>query len=47
MNYPDYEIVQECLLQIENQLNWGVSESWHNNVYIELSEKIQDKTHIL
>jgi hypothetical protein len=45
--YPEYKIVKECLLLIEKQLNWGDSTLWHNDVFIELSEKIQEKTKVI
>ena len=45
--YPEYKLVQECLHCIEEKLNWGPSGSWHNDVFIELSERIQQTTHVL
>ncbi|NER13589.1 hypothetical protein GWK08_09085 [Leptobacterium flavescens] len=45
--YPEYRSVQKCLLQIEEKLNWGPSSQWHNDVFIELSERIQEETHVL
>jgi len=45
--YSDYKLVQQCLQQIEEYLNWGPSSSWHNHVFSELSEKIQEKTQVL
>ncbi len=45
--YKDYKLVQVCLKHIEKRLNWGVSSSWHNDVFLELSEKIQQETKIL
>jgi hypothetical protein len=45
--YPEHKIVQQCLSQIETQLQWGKSEDWHNDVFLELSEKIQQKTGVL
>lgn len=46
-SYPEYKIVKECLLLIEKQLNWGESALWHNDVFIELSDKIQEKTKVV
>lgn len=46
-SYPDQHIVKQCLEHIENQLGWGISTEWHNDVFIELSEKIQQKTQVL
>ena len=45
--YSDYKLVQECLLLIEKKLKWGNSKSWHSDVFIELSERIQQETHVL
>jgi hypothetical protein len=45
--YPEHKIVQQCLSQIESQLQWGKSVDWHNDVFLELSEKIQQKTGVL
>ena len=45
--YPEHKLVQKCLLQIEDRLGWGSSLSWHNDVFMELSEAIQEKTHVL
>jgi len=45
--YPEYKLVQKCLHQIEDKLGWGSSTAWHNDVFIELSEIIQDSTSIL
>ncbi len=45
--YPEYKFVQKCLLEIEDKLGWGNSSSWHNDVFIELSETIQQNTHVL
>ena len=45
--YPEYDLVQKCLREIEVKLNWGNSEDWHNNVFSELSETIQDNTGVL
>ncbi len=45
--YPEFKFVQSCLKVIEEKLGWGASSSWHNDVFIELSEEIQKKTQIL
>ena len=45
--YSEYDHVQRCINLIEEQLDWGDSKSWHNDVFIELSEKIQEQTQIL
>ncbi|MCL6265910.1 hypothetical protein [Flagellimonas myxillae] len=45
--YPDHKLVRKCLLQIEENLGWGASENWHNDVFVELSERIQEKTKVL
>ncbi len=45
--YPEHKIVQKCLEEIEAQLNWGPSDKWHNDVFHELSEMIQEKTQVL
>ncbi|MGX1930113.1 hypothetical protein [Flagellimonas sp. 2504JD4-2] len=45
--YPEHKWVQKCLQQIEAQLGWGASNSWHNDMFIELSERIQQKTKVL
>lgn len=45
--YPDQKLVQQCLLQIEESLGWGPSSTWHNDVFIELSEQIQQRTKVL
>jgi hypothetical protein len=41
------KLIQKCLLLIEKKLGWGSSENWHNDVFIELSEKIQSETNVL
>ncbi len=46
-SYPEHALVKKCLLLIEKQLGWGSSKSWHNDVFIELSEKIHEKTQVL
>ncbi len=45
--YPEYELVQTCLQEIERKLNWGPSNTWHNDVFVELSEHIQQHTQVL
>ena len=45
--YSEYKLVQKCLRQIEDKLDWGNATSWHNDVFIELSETIQQHTHVL
>ncbi|EZH75595.1 hypothetical protein ATO12_02070 [Aquimarina atlantica] len=35
------------MLEIEEKLEWGNSDQWHNDVFIELSESIQQSTGIL
>ncbi|SFR39864.1 hypothetical protein SAMN04490243_1576 [Robiginitalea myxolifaciens] len=45
--YTDYKYVQECLKRIETQLGWGDAASWHNDVFIELSERIHQETQVL
>ncbi len=45
--YPEYKLVQKCLLKIEELLDWGDSNSWHNDMFVELSERIQQKTKVL
>ncbi|MGB5820903.1 MAG: hypothetical protein WBG90_15565, partial [Saonia sp.] len=45
--YSEHKLVQSCLLQIEEKLNWGSSSLWHNDVFVELSEVIHEKTQVL
>ncbi|WP_420399718.1 hypothetical protein [Flagellimonas sp.] len=45
--YPEEKLVRKCLLQIEESLGWGPSQDWHNDVFIELSERIQQRTKVL
>ncbi|TMU56556.1 hypothetical protein [Flagellimonas algicola] len=45
--YLEEKLVQKCLLQIEEGLGWGPSQDWHNDVFIELSERIQERTKVL
>jgi len=40
-------LVTKCLLQIEEKLDWGNSSNWHNDVFLELSETIQEQTKVL
>lgn len=46
-NYNEHELVKICLLQIEEKLDWGRSHDWHNEVFIELSDRIQETTQVL
>ena len=46
-DYPEKKLVERCLLQIEEKLGWGSSDLWHNEVFNELSEKIQEATDVL
>lgn len=41
------EYIQKCLEQIEVLLNWGTSDQWHNDMFNELSDLIEQKTHVL
>ena len=43
----DYNLIKTCLLQIEERLEWGSSASWHNEVFLELSNIIQEQTNVL
>jgi len=43
----DYDLIRNCLLQIEERLQWGSSASWHNDVFLELSKIIQEQTNVL
>lgn len=45
--YSEHKWVQKCLQHIEGQLDWGASNSWHNDMFIELSERIQQQTKVL
>jgi len=45
--YPDHRLVKKCLQRIEEILNWGPSAEWHNDVFVELSERIQQRTQVL
>jgi hypothetical protein len=44
---PEYELVRNCLFQIEEKLGWGNSGEWHSEVFEELSEAIQQETQVL
>ena len=46
-NYSEYKLVIKCLREIEEQLDWGNSTNWHNDVFSELSETIHKKTNVL
>nr|WP_299344839.1 hypothetical protein [Allomuricauda sp.] len=39
--------IKKCLQRIEEQLGWGTSDSWHNDMFVELSERIQQETKVL
>ncbi len=43
----EYELISKCILQIEEKLGWGESSNWHSEVFIELSETIQEQTKVL
>lgn len=45
--YPEHNLVQKCLQLIEEKLQWGDATNWHNDVFLELSEKIRDETSVL
>ena len=45
--FPDYKILQVCLLQIEAKLGWGKADSWPNEAFDELSSLIQENTSVL
>lgn len=45
--YPEHILVKKCLKLIEERLQWGHPENWHNDVFIELSEKIREETSVL
>lgn len=45
--YSEYDYVQKCLRKIEEQIGWGDSKFWHNDVFQELSDKIQEQTQVL
>ena len=45
-SYPEHQLVQKCLLQIEEKLGWGSSDQWHNDVFIELSERVLNQTRV-
>lgn len=47
VSYPEYKTVKKCLDLIEDRLAWGDSNTWHNDVFIELSEKIHQETNVL
>ncbi|WP_299555784.1 hypothetical protein [Seonamhaeicola sp.] len=48
MNHSEEHIlIQKCLQRIEEKLNWGDASEWHNDVFNELSETIQQKTRVL
>ncbi|MEM9648419.1 MAG: hypothetical protein AAF969_08055 [Bacteroidota bacterium] len=41
------KLIQKCLLEIEESLGWGDSHLWHNDMFVELSERIQQQTKVL
>jgi len=43
----EQEAIKECLQQIESKLGWGESDQWHNEVFTELSDRIQLETDVL
>lgn len=45
--FKEQELISQCLLQIEEILGWGKSVDWHNDVFYELSEAIQERTNVL
>ncbi|NAY90924.1 hypothetical protein GTQ34_03245 [Muricauda sp. JGD-17] len=45
--YHEQTYVQKCLEHIESQLGWGASDTWHNDMFVELSERIQQETKVL
>ncbi len=45
--YPEYTLVQKCLQLIEAKLQWGNAKNWHNDVFTELSDKINEDTSVL
>nr|WP_299173333.1 hypothetical protein [uncultured Allomuricauda sp.] len=45
--YSEYSLVKNCLSLIEKKLGWGSSDSWHNDMFFELSERIQQETKVL
>lgn len=45
--YKEYNLVHECLLQIEKKLGWGHAAQWHSEVFVELSEVIHKETNVL
>ncbi|WP_435625730.1 hypothetical protein [Flagellimonas sp.] len=46
MNKEEFYI-QHCIQHIEGKLGWGPSYAWHNDMFVELSERIQQETKIL
>jgi len=43
----EQDILQKCRLQIEEKLGWGGADQWHNEVFTELSERIQEETDVM
>ena len=46
-SYKEYQLVQKCLRLIEGKLGWGDADTWHSEVFDELSEAIQKETTVL
>lgn len=46
-SHTDENSIQKCLQLIEEKLQWGNASDWHNEVFIELSEKIHEETSVL
>ncbi|WP_422859953.1 hypothetical protein ACOKFD_03305 [Flagellimonas sp. S174] len=45
--HDDQYYVQYCIQHIEAKLDWGPSSLWHNDMFVELSERIQQETKVL
>ena len=45
-SYHEHPLIKKCLLQIEEKLGWGPSEQWHNDIFIELSDRVLHKTRV-
>ena len=43
----DYKLLKKCLIQIEENLGWGSSAAWPNEVFDKLSKVIQDSTGVM
>lgn len=44
--FDDRHILDQCLRRIEDQLEWGPADQWHNDVFNELSELILERTKV-